>query len=243
MKGVVLAAGKGTRMKELTKDRPKPMIETGKRKIILHIFDYLKKAGISELVIVTGYYANLIEDQFQDGSAYGLRIRYIHQEVLDGTGSATLLTEPYVGQESFYLTYGDIMAAVENYPRLIEFYKKFSCDGVISVCEVEDPYRGAAVYVDQNLKVEKIIEKPAAGSSTTRWNNAGIYIFRPKIFEYLKKIKKSPRGEYELPDAFTAMMRDGYTYRAFPITGYWGDLGTPEDVERMNQILSRQRQD
>lgn len=241
MKGVILAAGKGTRMKDLTKDRPKPMIETGKRLILEHVFNQVRRAGVKDLLVITGYFATIIEDHFKDGRDFGLNITYLRQEVLNGTGAATKLAENFVGDNSFLLTYGDIMSSVENYPRIIADFNSNSCDALLALTWVEDPYRGAAVYLSEKNKIAKIIEKPPKGTSTSNWNNAGIYIFSPVVFEYLKKIKLSPRGEYELPDAITLMMQDNLNVRGFKLEGYWGDLGTPEDVIRMNEILAKSK--
>ncbi|MFH1855923.1 MAG: nucleotidyltransferase family protein [Candidatus Omnitrophota bacterium] len=237
MKGVILAAGKGTRMKDLTKDKPKPMVETGKRLILEHVFNQVKKAGVKDLLVITGYYATIIEDNFKDGRDFGLNITYMRQETLDGTGNATKLAENFVDGDTFLLTYGDIMSSVENYPHMIKEFNNDPSDALLALTWVEDPYRGAAVYLGENNKIEKIIEKPPKGTSTSNWNNAGIYIFSPVVFDYLRKIKLSPRGEYELPDAITLMMQDKRDVRGFKLDGYWGDLGTPEDVIRMNEIL------
>lgn len=239
MKGVILAAGKGTRMKDLTKDKPKPMVETGKRSILEHVFEQVKRAGIKDLFVVTGYYANIIEDHFGDGKDFGLNITYKRQEKQDGTGSAARLSEEFVDGDTFLLTYGDIMSSIENYPRMIAEFNNNHCDGLLALNWVEDPYRGAAIYLDGESRIEKIVEKPPLGTSTTHWNNAGIYIFAPVIFEYLKKIKLSPRQEYELPDAINMMMKDKRDIKGFKLEGYWGDLGTPEDVIRMNEILAK----
>ncbi len=242
MKGVILAAGKGTRMRELTKDRPKPMLEVAKRSILEHIFDALKQANIRELVVVTGYFANIIEDHFGDGSNFGMKITYVRQEVQDGTGSALLLTEPVLKDEPhFFMTYGDIITSPENYPRFIRAYEERPCDAQLALSWVDDPWRGAAVYLDGDRVID-IVEKPPKGTSKSNWNNAGLYVFRNMIYDYLKKIDLSPRGEYELTDAIKLMIKDGRDVRGVKLSGYWGDMATPEDIERMTKILEEQRQ-
>ncbi len=241
MKGVILAAGKGTRMRELTKDRPKPMLEVAKRSILEYIFDAMKKAGITDLVVVTGYFANIIEDHFGDGSSYGMKISYVRQEVQDGTGSALLLTEPLLKDEPyFFMTYGDIITSPENYPAFIKAYEERPCDAQLALSWVDDPWRGAAVYLDDEDRVIDIIEKPPKGTSKSNWNNAGLYVFRNIIYDYLKKIGLSPRGEYELTDAIRLMLKDGRDVRGVKLSGYWGDLATPEDIEKMTKILEGQ---
>lgn len=224
-------------MRHLTDDQPKPMVELGKQRILERIIFSIRDSGIREFVVVTGYYANLIEDHFGDGRKFDMEMAYVRQEKIDGTGSALHLTRDVVGNETFFMSFGDIITSIENYPRLIEDYRRQPCAALISLVEVEDPYRGAAVYVDEDYKITKIIEKPEKGTSTTQWNNAGIFVFDPLIFDYTANLTLSPRGEYELPEAFQNMLEDGLEVRGFPLKGLWGDIGTPEDVEQMTSLL------
>lgn len=237
MKAVILAAGKSTRMKSLAHDRPKAMIELGKRRMLERILLAIAGAGIDEFIVVTGHFASLIEDHFGDGGGHGFTIKYVRQETPDGTGSAVHLTKAAVGGESILLTYGDIITSPENYPALVDTFTETRCDALLAVQHVDDPHRGAAIYVDESGHVERIVEKPPPGTSLTNWNNAGLYICSSRIYEYTAKLTPSPRGEYELTDALIAMIEDGLAVRAQPLTGYWGDVGTPEDVERIRSIL------
>jgi len=239
MKAVILAAGKGTRMKHLTEDRPKPMVEIGKDFILQRVLEAIRDAGIKDFVVVTGYFANLIEEHFGDGNSFGMNVQYVKQEVQDGTGSAVHLTRDAVGDEPFYMSFGDIIVSTQNYANLVQFYRDDPCDILLTVNHVEDPYRGAAVYVDDDWNVTKIIEKPPQGTSETNWNNAGIFIFSAKIYEYTANLTKSQRGEYELTEAIYRMLDDGLRIKAFPIEGFWGDIGTPEDVQKMTGLLEK----
>ncbi|HNT37095.1 MAG TPA: sugar phosphate nucleotidyltransferase, partial [bacterium] len=104
MKAVILAAGKGTRMKYLTADKPKPMVDVGKELILERILGTIRDAGICDFIVVTGYFGNIIEEHFKDGRDFGMNIRYVRQEVQDGTGSALHLTRDAVGDEPFYMS-------------------------------------------------------------------------------------------------------------------------------------------
>lgn len=240
MKAVILAAGKGTRMRHLTANQPKPMLEVGKQRILERILFSIRDSGILQFIIVTGYFANLIEDHFGDGRKFNMEMTYIRQEKIDGTGSALHLSRNLVGGETFFMSFGDVITSVENYPRLIDAYRQRPCPALLTLAEVDDPHLGAAVYVDDDYQVTEIIEKPAYGTSTTPWNNAGIFVFDPVIFEYTANLTLSPRGEYEVTEAFPRMIEEGHELRGFPLTGYWGDMGTPEDVEHMRKLLSEQ---
>ncbi len=235
---VILAAGRGTRMKGLTEDMPKPMLPVAGRPLLEHIVGALRHAGIERFVFVTGYHAEKIEDHFGDGSKLGVHVSYRRQEVRDGTARALLLGREGVGDRPFLLAWGDILTERSNYPRLLSRFGELGADGMLSVNWVDDPYRGAAVYVDDAMRIEKIVEKPPPKTATTHWNNAGIGVFGPEMFGYAADVKPSSRGEYEIPDAISAMIADRRAIYAFALEGFWSDVGTPEDLERAEALLS-----
>ncbi len=105
---------------------------------------------------------------------------------------------------------------------------------VIGVKKVDDPWQGAAVYEEQGL-VRRIIEKPVKGTSTTHWNSAGVYAFRPILFHLLQGLKPSPRNEYELTSAIEQMVESNLEVRISPIEGPWRDVGRPEDLAAENE--------
>src|SRR5258706_9543142 len=109
MKAVILAAGKGTRMRNLTNEMPKPMLQVQGRPILEHILQGILAADIREIFIVTGFRAEVVEDYFGDGSKWGCRIAYGRQVVQDGTGKAPELAKEFIGSSPFLLTYGDIL--------------------------------------------------------------------------------------------------------------------------------------
>jgi len=235
---VILAAGRGTRMKGLTEELPKPMLPVAGRPLLEHIVETLRTAGIERLVLITGYRSERIEEYFGDGRRFGVEIAYRRQAVRDGTARALVLARDAIAERDFVLAWGDILAEPRNYPRLVETFVRLSADGLLAVNWVEDPCRGAAVYVDSRHRIERIVEKPPPGTATTNWNNAGIAVFRAQIFEYAAKVGKSPRGEYEIPDALAAMLEAGLGLYAFPLEGFWSDVGTPQDLARVERLLS-----
>src|SRR5213080_1264934 len=118
-KAVILAAGRGTRMRELTNELPKPMIAVRGKPILLHIVEGLRGAGVTEFLIVVGYRADVIQDFFRDGSRFGVGISYETQMVQDGTGKVMELARAFVGTDAFILSYGDILIDPLNYRRLV----------------------------------------------------------------------------------------------------------------------------
>ncbi len=234
MKAVILAAGRGTRMQDLTAQVPKPMLQVNGKPILEHLLDRLREAGFAETLIVTGYRAETVEEHFRE---YPLRIQYRRQPVPDGTGSAALLAEDFTGDEPFLLTFGDVLAPADCYTGIVQELHRYPlAELAIGVKWVEDPWQGAAVYEREGW-VERIIEKPPAGSSTTHWNSAGLFAFRSIVFKYLRRIPKSPRGEYELTSAEHQMLEQGLPGRMYVIEGFWRDIGRPEDLDIASRTL------
>jgi UDP-N-acetylglucosamine diphosphorylase / glucose-1-phosphate thymidylyltransferase / UDP-N-acetylgalactosamine diphosphorylase / glucosamine-1-phosphate N-acetyltransferase / galactosamine-1-phosphate N-acetyltransferase len=228
-RGVLLAAGKGTRLGALTASFPKPMLEVAGRPILFHILSGLARAGLVEAVVVTGHCAELLEAALGDGSALGLRARTVRQGRPEGTARAILLGKSLLGERPFFFGWGDILVEPSNYGRVLAAFDG-TVDAVIAVNDVPDPFAGGAVYVDERGLVTKIVEKPARGSSTTRWNNSGLGVLSPSLWPRLEALPPSPRGEYELPQALGQLVAEGGRVRAVPVEGAWFDIGTPEDL-------------
>jgi len=237
MKAVILAAGKGTRMKEITKEIPKPMALIHGKPMLEHIITYIKSAGVTEFGIVVGYKSSIVQNHFGDGSSLGVSITYIEQVDQNGTGAAVGLAEEFAGGSPFFFSFGDVMTPQENYPNMLNFYKSSGCHTLLGLNEVDDPYKGAAVYLDEDSNIVKMIEKPPKGTSTSNLNNAGIMILSGDVFKYTSNLELSPRGEYELTDVFGMLRDDGKSLKGHPLSGYWKDVGTPEDLEEAQTLI------
>jgi len=217
-------------MGALTATVPKPLLTVGGRPIIEHIVRGLGAAGAAEVIIVTGYRGEQVQDHLGDGRQCGARLTYRTQETQDGTARALLRARDLIADRPFVVAWGDVMVQPENYATLLAEYHRSPCAALLMVNDIDDPWRGAAVYVNAEWRVTRLVEKPARGSSTTRWNNAGISVFTPLILSYAERLAPSSRGEYELPQAIAAMLADGLIVRARPVRGFWSDLGTPADL-------------
>ncbi len=244
MKAVILAAGKGTRMRDLTNAFPKPMLKVHGKPILEHILEGLKSVGIREVFIVTGFRADTIENHFGSGEKLGIRISYGRQVVQDGTGKAPELARDFTGSDPFLLTYGDILVAPETYSKMIERFSEGKFAGVITVTGSQDVTKGGLNLFDDKFCLTRVLEKPAAAELTQLqnqgllemiWYNAGIYIFRPLLFEFTGKLEKSPRGEYELTDAVNQMTQAGYKIAGLQIPGRWVDVRDPEVLAALEQ--------
>jgi dTDP-glucose pyrophosphorylase len=144
------------------------------------------------------------------------------------------LARDFVSQNPFLLTYADILCDAAEYSRTSRILlHNPAIVAAIAVKAVDDPWQGAAVYEEQG-RITRIVEKPPKGTSTTHWNNAGLYAFRRPIFEYLERLQPSVRGEYELTAALDSMLADGLDLRISAIEGPWRDVGRPEDLIALN---------
>jgi dTDP-glucose pyrophosphorylase len=234
-KAVILAAGRGTRMRELTADLPKPMIAVRGKPVLQHIVEGLRDARIRDFLIVVGYRSDTVRNFLGDGSRYDIAIQYTTQAVQDGTGRVVDLARDFVGDSAFVLSYGDILVDAANYERVGDLPD--NAEAIITVTRGEDVSKGGAVFLNEKMELIDIREKSKPGQTTSPWYNAGLYAFRPSIFEFTARLKPSPRGEYELTDAIRALAQSGKKIKAFELTGEWADVRDPEILARLNQKL------
>ena len=234
-KALVLAAGRGTRMRELTNDLPKPMIKVRGKPVLQHIVEGLRDAGVRKFVIVVGYHAEAVRNFFGDGQRHNVEIEYVTQTVQDGTGRVVNLARSFAGESPFVLSYGDILISPQNYKRVVDLPN--DCEAIITVTRGEDVSKGGAVFVNEQMELVDLREKPKPGEPTSPWYNAGLYAFRPSIFEFIGKLKPSPRGEYELTDAIRDLAHSGKKVQAIELSGEWADVRDPEILAKLNQAL------
>jgi UDP-N-acetylglucosamine diphosphorylase / glucose-1-phosphate thymidylyltransferase / UDP-N-acetylgalactosamine diphosphorylase / glucosamine-1-phosphate N-acetyltransferase / galactosamine-1-phosphate N-acetyltransferase len=241
-RAVILAAGRGTRMRELTAELPKPMIEVRGKPVLQHIVEGLRDAGIRDCLIVVGYRADAVQDFFGDGFRHKVAIQYKTQTMQDGTGRVVELAHDFVDNRPFILAYGDILVDPTNYKRVVNLPD--DVEALLTVTRGEDVTKGGAVVVNERMELVDLREKAQEGE-LKRWNaiseraipfyNAGLYAFRPSIFDFTAKLKPSPRGEYELTDAIRELAQSGKKVKALELTGEWADVRDPETLARLNR--------
>ena len=231
-KAVLLAAGKGTRMRELTNDLPKPMIPVRGKPILQHIVEGLAAAGVTHFLIVVGWRAEVVREFFGDGEKFGVSVEYTTQLVQDGTGRVVALAEDFAGADPFVLSYGDILVNPENYRRLVALG---GAEALVSVKHNPgEVAKGGAVFVNERFEMTDLREKPQPGEPTSPWYNAGVYTFRSSIFAHIARLEKSPRGEYELTDAIRTLAQSGSVVRVLELEGEWADVRDPEVLAELN---------
>jgi NDP-sugar pyrophosphorylase family protein len=236
MKAVILAAGKGTRMGELTAELPKPMLPIKGKPVLEHIVEGLRdEAAITEIFIITGWRGQVIRSHFGDGSRWRVSIAYGEQVVQDGTGKAPEAAKEWIGSDKFLLTYGDILLSPPtDYKLLAESFRE---DGVIAVKKVsnEELSKGGAVVLNEQGFMTQLVEKaPVDQIPKNAFYNAGIYLLKPDIFTFTAKLEKSPRNEYEFTDALRALVQSGARLRGVTLQREWADVRDPSVLAELN---------
>ncbi|MFW9901027.1 MAG: nucleotidyltransferase family protein [Candidatus Thorarchaeota archaeon] len=240
MKAVILCAGLGKRLRPYTDKFQKSMIPIHGKPLLEYIIRGLMYAGFENLIIIVGYRKEQIIDHFKDGKEYGIKIEYLEQKILNGTGGAVLLCEELIQNTHFFLTWGDILVPYKIYRDIFEIFKKENQDFILVSNYTADPYKGGAIYT-KNDYLEDIIEKPPIGKSKSNLNNCGIFVFSTEIFELLKTLKPSKRGEIELTDA----IRTGINLRKWKIrvvkmkkNQFRADFGDKSVYEKLSENSS-----
>ncbi len=230
MKAVLLAAGAGERLMPLTATRPKHLIKIGGKPILQFCLEAVRRAGITEAIIVTHYLGEDIRNHFGDGEKLGLKLTFLEQKAILGTGNAAEVAKPYV-DDDFVLIYGDLLFGQDAVKQVLAQFKKGKTEAVMAVVPVDRPENYGIIEQDAKGKVKRIVEKPAAGKAPSNLANAGIYVFSREVFDKLKQTKASVRGEWELTDAITMLAQEGKTVLSAQLDKEdWFDVGRPWDL-------------
>jgi glucose-1-phosphate thymidylyltransferase len=234
MKAVVLAAGEGTRLRPLTEDRPKGMVEVDGKPILTHCFEQLAELGAEEFVVVVGYLKEEIIDHYGDDFD-GIPITYTHQREQKGLAHALLCVEEHVDEE-FMLMLGDNVFQA-NLADVVRRQQEDRADAAFLVEEV--PYEEASRYgvcvTNDYGEITDVVEKPEDPPSNLVMT--GFYTFSPAIFPACRLVQPSNRGEYEISEAVDLLIRSGRTIDALPIDGWRMDIGYPEDRDEAERRL------
>lgn len=237
MRGVLLAGGSASRLKPLTKVTNKHLLPVYKKPMIYYPLETFIKAGIRDILIVTG--GEYVGDFFRllgSGKEWGARFSYEIQEGNTGTGAALLLAEDFARDEEFLVILGDNVIH-ENIRKFVNQFKKEknNFDAKILVAKVKNPEKYGVVEF-KGKKIVNIIEKPSRPRS--QYVNTGLWMFKPAVFELLKALKKSPRGEYEVTDIL-----DYYAKKellSFSILkSKWTDAGSFESLYAATILMKR----
>ncbi len=221
MKAVILAAGIGKRLRPLTLEKPKVMVEIRGKPVVQYILEGVSQY-VDEFVLIVGYKKEAIINYFGHNFK-GKPIIYVEQKEYNGTASALLCAEKYVPSK-FFMIYGDLFFNQNIYKKMLSQ----DSDGVIVAKEVPNPWDYGVLNVKDNYLLSIMEKVPNPPSNLI---NAGIYLFPPQIFNACKRVNLSKRGEYELTDAVNLLINWGMKFKVITIDK-WIDIGTPERLKQ-----------
>jgi UDP-N-acetylglucosamine diphosphorylase / glucose-1-phosphate thymidylyltransferase / UDP-N-acetylgalactosamine diphosphorylase / glucosamine-1-phosphate N-acetyltransferase / galactosamine-1-phosphate N-acetyltransferase len=225
MNAIILAAGKGTRMKSLTENTPKPMILFQKKPILEHLLTELKKAGVKETIIVVGYKKEKIINYFKNCFG-GIKIKYVIQKNQKGTGHALLLCKKQ-SQKKFMVLNGDVIVKAGFIRKIIQEHE----NEALVVGRTEKKPWNFGVIEKKGKLLQKINEKPPRKKCKSNLVNTGVYCFTKTIFDALEKVKESQRKEIEITCAVN-ILAEKNGVRVIKTGSKIIDIGTPQDLKK-----------
>lgn len=243
--GVILAAGKGTRMLPFSERFPKPILPIGGKPLLVHQIEALRELGVREIVIVIGHLGYEIVRSLGDGSDFGVRIRYVEQEETLGIAHALCKLERHVDRP-FFLFLGDIFFETEHLGSMVERLGGGTRDETAAVLAVKrEPDRQAirrnfVVHVGDDQRVTRVIEKPRV--PTTDLKGCGLYLFDVAFFDAVRRTPRTAmRDEYEITDSIQIFIDDGWRIEAAEVVRADLNLSFPSDLLLLNLHYLRAR--
>mgnify|MGYP002624318673 CR=1 FL=1 len=227
-KVLILAAGEGEKLRPLTYELPKALLPVHGQPLLEHTIELLKKNGFRDIVITVGHLGDKIREHFRDGSDLGVNITYSEEPRLLGTAGGIVRARSFVEDGPFLVLYGDTLFDIDL-QKFCEFFFEHEATGAVALTSVQDPSTFGVVQLDGNTIVN-FTEKPSQEKTHSHLISAGIYVFRPDIFDILPA--KSPQEPLSLEqDIFPSMVDEG-TLVGYPFSGQWFDITDPGDYER-----------
>ena len=238
MKGLIPAAGMGTRLEPITLAIPKELLMIGDKAVIEHVIDAMKEVGITEITVVVGWRKHAILDYLGSGKRMGVKISYVVQDERNGLAKVVSAGQHIINNESFLVVLGDDFFYPKTFLKeIIEFHKKQDADATIGVAKVEDVTRHGIIKPGEKNKIVDIIEKPSKDKAPSNLGCMGVYIFKPVIFDAIKKTKPGHKGEFQLTDSIKILVEEGCKVLYSKLDGEHIDVGTLDDLRKANTFF------
>lgn len=237
MKGVILAGGEGTRLKPLTNVTNKHLLPVGSKPMIYYPIETLKNAGIEEILVITGKnHAGDVFSLLGSGKEFGVRFTFRVQDEAGGIPQAISLAENFVGDDKFVAINGDniLIDSIKDFVE--EFDKGAELSRVLLYEGTEEQAKKSGIAILEGDNVMEVVEKPSAPKS--HWVVVGVYMYTPKVFEVIKGLKPSARGELEISDVHNRYIKED-SLRASKLQKQWFDAGTVEELMQVNEEIKK----
>jgi NDP-sugar pyrophosphorylase family protein len=229
MKVMIMAAGKGTRLRPITDLVPKPMAPIANRPALDHIIRLLRRHGLTDIVMNLHHLPDTITGYFGDGSTMGVHLQYSFEAELLGTAGGVKNNEAFLNDGTFLVMSGDALTDIDL-TGLIAAHKRNGSIATLAVKEVEDPSLYGVIVADDDGRVVGFQEKPTLEQARSRLCNCGIYVFEPDIFTHILSRQFDDFGSRVFPD----LLRAGVPFHAEQVTGFWSDVGNLDEFIRGN---------
>jgi glucose-1-phosphate thymidylyltransferase len=233
MKGLILAGGKGTRLRPLTYTSAKQLVPVANKPVLFYGIEALAEAGVREIGMVVGDTQAEIRAAVGDGSAWGVTITYIEQDAPRGLAHAVLISEPFIGGEPFVMYLGDNLLN-KGITGFVEEFVREKPAAQILLARVTDPQMFGVAELAGG-RVVRLVEKPQEPKSDLAL--VGVYMFSPAVFDAVKAIRPSFRDELEITDAIQYLIDHGLEVRPHIVDGWWKDTGKLEDMLEANRLV------
>ncbi|EKD49331.1 MAG: hypothetical protein ACD_63C00180G0012 [uncultured bacterium] len=235
MKGLILSGGHGTRLRPITYTTQKQLIPIANRPMLFFVIDDLVEAGIKDIGIIIGPNKDQIKKAVGKGGKWKAKITYIEQNSPLGLAHCVKIAKKFLGNSDFVMYLGDnlLKGGIKDFVK--KFKKSKKAQASIMLTEVKDPQRFGVAKLKKDGSVERLIEKPKIPPSNLAL--VGIYAFREKIHEAVRKIRPSWRKELEITDAIQWLLNKGYKVEQSKVKGFWKDTGKPWDLLEGNQLV------
>jgi len=234
LKGLVLAGGKGSRLRPLTATGAKQLVPVANKPVLFYALEQLASAGIDEIGIVTGDTADQVRAAIGDGSAFGVRVTYIPQVAPLGLAHAIVTARDWLGDSPFCMYLGDnfLRGGIQGHASA---FAADRCAAQILLKRVADPAAFGVAILDGEGRVQRLVEKPREPISHLAV--IGVYFFGPEVHEITPRLIPSARGELEITDAIQGLIDDGHTVRSAVIEDDWIDTGKKDDMLEANRLV------
>ncbi|RDH81537.1 MAG: nucleotidyl transferase [endosymbiont of Galathealinum brachiosum] len=228
---VIMAGGLGTRLGDLTKHTPKPMLMVGDKPMLEHIMEMFISHGFTKFILSVNYKSEIIRQHFKDGYELGVEIKYLEETKRLGTGGALSLINTEI-KEPFFVTNGDVITSVD-YEKLLDYHNKNNSSATMCVRKSSYQIPYGVIEIDSQNNILNLQEKP----EHNYYINTGIYVLSPDVLKHV------PKNEFfDLPTLFTLLNDEGYVNKSYEINDYWIDMGLPDDyVSIVNKMESNNK--